>query len=149
MKQKIKDRNGKERILDERSLENLKLGPIFRDQGKQRFNTTLRPETIAWLKRGGNASQRIEDLVDAARSGYLQGFQVDKTTDTSSDELEKLKTQVAELKAQVAQLEGQLSALELIDEYLAEHELTERIKDLNKNRTLQYLGKFKAWLLKR
>jgi hypothetical protein len=148
MKQKIKDRNGRERILDDRSLENLKLGPIFRDQGKQRFNTTLRPETIAWLKRGGNASQRIEDLVDAARSGYLQGFQVDKTTD-ANDELEKLKTQVAELEAQVAQLEGQPSALELIDDYLAEHELTERIKDLNKNRTLQYLGKFKAWLLKR
>ena len=147
MKQKITDRNGKERILDERSLENLKLGPIFRDQGKQRFNTTLRPETIAWLKRGGNASQRIEDLVDAARSGYLQGFQVDKND--ANDELEKLKTQVAELEAQVAQLEGQPSALELIDEYLAEHELTERIKDLNKNRTLQYLGKFKAWLLKR
>ena len=147
MKQKIKDRNGKERILDERSLENLKLGPIFRDQGKQRFNTTLRPETIAWLKRGGNASQRIEDLVDAARSGYLQGFQVDKTD--ANDELEKLKTQVAELEAQVAQHEGQSSALELINEYLAEHELTERIKDLNKNRTLQYLGKFKAWLLKR
>ena len=144
MKQKIKDKNGKERILDERSLENLKLGPIFRDQGKQRFNTTLRPETITWLKRGGNASQRIEDLVDAARSGYLQGFQVDKTT-----ELEKLKTQVAELEAQVAQLEGLPSPLELVEEYLAEHELTERIKDLNKNRTLQYLGKFKAWLLKR
>jgi hypothetical protein len=49
----------------------------------------------------------------------------------------------------VAQLEGQPSALELVEEYLAEHELTERIKDLNKNRTLQYLGKFKAWLLKR
>jgi hypothetical protein len=149
MKQKIKDRNGKERILDERSLENLKLGPLFRDQGKQRFNTTLRPETIAWLKRGGNASQRIEDLVDAARSGYLKSFQVDKTSDASSDELEKLKSQVAELEAQVAELEGQPSALELIEEYLAEHELTERLKDLNKNRTLQYLGKFKAWLLKR
>jgi hypothetical protein len=147
MKQKIKDRNGRERILDDRSLENLKLGPIFRDQGKQRFNTTLRPETIAWLKRGGNASQRIEDLVDAARSGYLQGFQVDKTD--ANDELEKLKTQVAELEAQVAQLEGKPSAKELIDEYLAEHDLTDRIKDLNKNRTLQYLGKFKAWLLKR
>jgi hypothetical protein len=144
MKQKIKDRNGRERILDDRSLENLKLGPIFRDQGKQRFNTTLRPETIAWLKRGGNASQRIEDLVDAARSGYLQGFQVDKT-----DANDELKTQVAELEAQVAELEGQSSALELVEEYLAEHELTERIKDLNKNRTLQYLGKFKAWLLKR
>ena len=149
MKQMIKDRKGKLRILDERSLENLKLGPIFRDQGKQRFNTTLRPETIAWLKRGGNASQRIEDLVDAARSGYLQGFQVDKTTDANSDELEKLKTQVAVLEAQVAKLEGQSSALDLIEEYLAEHELTERLKDLNKNRTLQYLGKFKAWLLKR
>jgi hypothetical protein len=147
MKQKIKDRNGRERILDDRSLENLKLGPIFRDQGKQRFNTTLRPETIAWLKRGGNASQRIEDLVDAARSGYLQGFQVDKTD--ANDELEKLKTQVAELEAQVGALKGQPSALELIDEYLAKHGLTERIKDLNKNRTLQYLGKFKAWLLKR
>jgi hypothetical protein len=147
MKQIIKDRNGRERILDDRSLENLKLGPIFRDQGKQRFNTTLRPEAIAWLKRGGNASQRIEDLVDAARSGYLQGFQVDKTD--ANDELEKVKTQVAELEAQVAQLEGQPTALELVEEYLAEHGLTERIKDLNKNRTLQYLGKFKAWLLKR
>ena len=147
MKQKIKDRNGRERIIDDRSLENLKLGPIFRNQGKQRFNTTLRPETIAWLKRGGNASQRIEDLVDAARSEYLQGFQVDKTE--ANDELEKLKAQVTELEAQVAKLEGQPSAVELIDEYLAEHELTERIKDLNKNRTLQYLGKFKAWLLKR
>ena len=147
MKQKIKDRNGRERILDDRSLENLKLGPIFRDQGKQRFNTTLRPETIAWLKRGGNASQRIEDLVDAARSGYLQGFQVDKTD--ANDELEKFKTQVAKLEAQVAKLEGQPTALELVEEYLAEHGLTERIKDLNKNRTLQYLGKFKAWLLKR
>ena len=87
-------------------------------------------------------------MVDAARSGYLQGFQVDKTTG-ANDELEKLKTQVAELEAQVAQLEGQPSALELIDEYLAKHDLTERIKDLYKNRTLQYLGKFKAWLLKR
>ena len=141
MKQMIKDRKGKVRILDERSLENLKLGPLFRDQGKKRFNTTLRPETIAWLKKGGNASQRIEDLVDAARSGYLTGFQVDKTTDVNSDELEKLKSRVAELKAQVAELEGQPSALELIEEYLAEHELTERLKDLNKNRTLQYLGK--------
>jgi hypothetical protein len=86
--------------------------------------------------------------VDAARSGYLQGFQVDKTTG-ANDELEKLKTQVAELEAQVGALKSQPSALELVDDYLAEHELTERIKDLNKNRTLQYLGKFKAWLLKR
>ena len=101
MKLKIKDRHGKERILDERSLENLKLGSPSRDQGKKRFNTTLRPDTIAWLKRGGNASQRIEDLVDAARSGYLQGFQVDKTD--ANDELEKLKAQVAELEAQLAQ----------------------------------------------
>jgi hypothetical protein len=80
MKMKIIDRHGKERILDERSLENLKLGTPARDQGKKRFNTTLRPDTIAWLKRGGNASQRIEDLVDAARSGYLKSFPIDKSS---------------------------------------------------------------------
>ncbi len=103
MKMKIIDRHGKERILDERSLENLKLGTPARDQGKKRFNTTLRPDTIAWLKRGGNASQRIEDLVDAARSGYLKSFQADKSSDACWAELEKLRAQVAELEAQLAQ----------------------------------------------
>ena len=52
MKQKIKDRNGKERILDERSLENLKLGPLFRDQGKNlNKNRTLQylGKFKAWL----------------------------------------------------------------------------------------------------
>lgn len=103
MKMMIIDRHGKERILDERSLENLKLGTPARDQGKKRFNTTLRPDTIAWLKRGGNASQRIEDLVDAARSGYLKSFPADKSSDACSAELEKLRAQVAELEAQLAQ----------------------------------------------
>ena len=44
------------------------LNPRNRDQGKVRFNTTLKPETIAWLQAGGNASSRIEELVALAQS---------------------------------------------------------------------------------
>ncbi|PSB40872.1 hypothetical protein C7B80_32305 [Cyanosarcina cf. burmensis CCALA 770] len=56
------------RKMHRNSLANL--NPRNRDQGKVRFNTTLKPETIAWLQAGGNASGRIEKLVALAQSGY-------------------------------------------------------------------------------
>jgi exonuclease I len=57
-------------MINPKSLANL--NPKARFMNKQRFNTTLRPETIAWLQEGGNASQRIEDLVTAAKRKELK-----------------------------------------------------------------------------
>ncbi|MDV2998201.1 MAG: hypothetical protein N4J56_007906 [Chroococcidiopsis sp. SAG 2025] len=54
------------RRMHRNSLANL--NPRNRDQGKVRLNTTLKPETIAWLQAGGNASGRIEELVALAKS---------------------------------------------------------------------------------
>lgn len=62
----------KERQINPRSLENLKLGAKARDKGKIRRNTTLLPETIEWLDKRGNASDLIDQLVQAAKSGELK-----------------------------------------------------------------------------
>lgn len=62
----------KHRQMNERSLENLKLGAQARDQGKIRTNCTLLPETLEWLKKHGNASHLIDELVKAARTGNLK-----------------------------------------------------------------------------
>jgi hypothetical protein len=59
----------KQRRINERSLANL--NPKARDKGKQDIKLSLRPETIAWLKTGGNASERVDFLVDAIRAGEL------------------------------------------------------------------------------
>jgi hypothetical protein len=61
----------KERQVSERSLENLKLGAESRRQGKLRHNFTILPETVQWLKGTGNASDAIDGLVEAARTGNL------------------------------------------------------------------------------
>ena len=53
------------------SLENLKLGAAARSQGKKNLNVSLRPETIAFLKKSGNASQFIELLVEAHQEKRL------------------------------------------------------------------------------
>jgi predicted nucleic acid-binding Zn-ribbon protein len=53
--------------VNSKSLANL--NPRNRYQGKERFNTTLLPETICWLQQSGNASQKIEELVLEAKSG--------------------------------------------------------------------------------
>lgn len=57
----------KPRQMNERSLENLKLGAQARSQGKIRRNTTLLPEMIAWLEGQGNLSAAIDQLVVSAR----------------------------------------------------------------------------------
>lgn len=59
----------KQRQMNERSLENLKLGAQARSQGKIRRNTTLLPETIAWLEGQGGVSQTIERLVADIKNG--------------------------------------------------------------------------------
>ncbi|MGL5805402.1 MAG: hypothetical protein ACRC11_08155 [Xenococcaceae cyanobacterium] len=51
------------------SLANLQ--PQAASKDKVRFNLTLKPTTIAWLKKGGNASERVDYLVDAIVEGRL------------------------------------------------------------------------------
>lgn len=59
------------RQMNERSLENLKLGAESRKLGKVRHNFTILPETMDWLRGTGNASDAIDSLVQVARSGGL------------------------------------------------------------------------------
>lgn len=57
------------RSLSPNSLANL--NPQANSKGKQRINLSLLPETIAWLKSGGNASERVDYLVKAIKEGRL------------------------------------------------------------------------------
>jgi hypothetical protein len=47
------------------------LNPQANNKGKVKCNLTLSPETIAWLKSGGNASSRVDYLVKAIKEGRL------------------------------------------------------------------------------
>lgn len=66
----------KERRINPRSLENLKLGAEARKQGKVRRNTTLLPETIEWLEKRGNVSEMIDQLVASVKSASLKGVEM-------------------------------------------------------------------------
>lgn len=68
------------RKMNPRSLANLSPKAASKG-GKQNLKVTLLPDTIAWLKRSGNASQRIEDLVAAARSGTLKPQMINSEDD--------------------------------------------------------------------
>jgi len=61
----------KERKINPASLENLKLGATARRKGKVRCTVTLLPETKAWLAKGGNVSERIDEIVRRILSGEL------------------------------------------------------------------------------
>lgn len=101
----------KERQMNERSLENLKLGAQSRDQGKIRTNCTLLPETLAWLKKRGNASHLIDELVKAAKGGELKP--INSHENTSDNEVIKLQaTMVQSLQGDVERLEREKVELE-------------------------------------
>lgn len=85
--------------INPKSLANL--NPKARFMGKVRFNTTLRPETITWLQSGGNASQRIEDLVEAARGKKLKFS--DRNSDPATTKENDRET-IARLTAEVEKL---------------------------------------------
>lgn len=84
----------RKRRVSDRSLENLKLGAITRKKDKERHNFTLLPESVKWLKATGNASDTIDALVEAAKSGGLSSknthdWKDDKPT-ISSDVYERI-----------------------------------------------------------
>lgn len=113
---------GKKKQVSQRSLENLKLGAESRKKDKQRHNFTLLPDTVVWLKATGNASDTIDALVEAARSGGLvssntHNWKDDKPT-ISNDVYEK----IAQLEKENEQLRSDLQKLKA-----AEKDLTDQL----------------------
>lgn len=95
----ILDNNGdKERKINPRSLENLKLGAQARNQDKQRTNLTLLPETVRWLKGWGNASDKVDEMVAEARRHPLGNQQPQPTSNQNQQELDELRAKVKDLQ---------------------------------------------------
>jgi type IV secretory pathway VirB10-like protein len=92
--------NVKRRMSKSRSMEELELGASEHAQTKTRLNVTVLPKTSNWLKGRGNASQTIDELVEAAIAVNL------KPADNSSEKLEEqLARENEELKAALNQLQ--------------------------------------------
>ncbi len=83
------------RKVSPKSLENLKMGAIARNQGKIRCQITILPETKEWLASGGNLSGRIDELVSKVLKGELVGGR----------KLEQLEREVQWLRAEVERLQ--------------------------------------------
>ncbi len=66
-----------------------------------RLNVTVLPTTSSWLKGRGNASQMIDQLVEAAIVGNL------KPADQPLQKLEELMRENSELKATLSQMQSQ------------------------------------------
>ncbi len=95
------DKNGKISLSNLREIEDLDLGASSREQKKIRLNVTVLPATSTWLKERGNASQMIDQLVEAAMVGNL------KPTDHPLQKLEELIRENSELKATLSELQSQ------------------------------------------
>lgn len=83
------------RKMSPKSLENLKMGAVARNQGKIRCQVTILPETKEWLARGGNLSGRIDELVAKVLKGELVGA---RKLEELQREIERLETEVERLR---------------------------------------------------
>jgi hypothetical protein len=99
MADRIVDRRDKERQVNPRSLENLKLGAEARNQDKQRTNLTLLPETVRWLKDSGNASDKVDQLVREAQKNNSV------SAPASDQQIEQLQKALKQEREKVKQLE--------------------------------------------
>ncbi len=77
------------RNMNPASLENLKMGAVSRKQNKVPCNLTLLPETVAWLKKGGNASARVDEMVHKILKGELIHR---NQLDTALEKIKQLET---------------------------------------------------------
>ena len=116
---------GTERRVSDRSLENLKLGAKARYQGKVRQNVTILPDSLEWLKKGGNVSGRIDQLVEAAKAGelvpnnthYRNSENRLVSNDVYQQKIETLENEAERLRSQVAKLEAdKLALVEKLDQ---------------------------------
>lgn len=62
---------GNMKEISQASLDNLKLGAVARNKGKVRVIVTILPETKEWLAKGGNVSERIDEVVRRIIAGEL------------------------------------------------------------------------------
>jgi hypothetical protein len=83
------------RIMSAASLENLKMGSVARSQGKVRLELSVLPETKTWLRSGGNASERTDELVRKILKGDL----------VPRVQVERLQAEVNRLKAELQQVQ--------------------------------------------
>jgi len=112
---KIVDRRDKERQVNPRSLENLKLGAEARNQDKKRTNLTLLPETVRWLKGWGNASDKVDELVTEARRNNSV------SAPGASEQVEQLQKALEQEREKVRQLEQAVKAeRDRADEYCSD-----------------------------
>lgn len=103
---------GKERRVSDRSLENLKLGAAARYQGKVRQNVTILPDSLEWLKKGGNVSGRIDELVAAAKSGELKSIHTHDRKNEERLSSESVYKQIDELKTEIELLRSERVSLQ-------------------------------------
>jgi hypothetical protein len=83
------------RKVSPKSLENLKMGAVARNQGKIRCQITILPETKEWLANGGNLSGRIDEMVTKILKGELVGVR----------KVEELEREVERLRAEMERLQ--------------------------------------------
>lgn len=100
---------GKKKQVSQRSLENLKLGSEARRKDKQRHNFTLLPETVAWLKGTGNASDTIDALVTSARDGGLKSNSTHHWEDDGSCVSNNVYVRIDQLEKENNQLQLDLA----------------------------------------
>lgn len=86
--------------------------------GKKPIRLSLLPDTIAWLKRGGNASQRVEDLVEAALAKQLT-----YNSDYSHEQIDELKTKIESLTQELEECKSNYSHKQTLTDEQIEREI--------------------------
>lgn len=97
------------RRMNQKSLDNLKLGAIATDKGKERRNITILPQTWEYLKATGNASEAIDNLVAASTSTTKQQEAVKDTSDYEQ-EINDFKRDLEETYLELQKMRSLLSA---------------------------------------
>lgn len=95
------NRKGKRTLSKTQRVEELDLGVSLPEQTKTRLNVTVLPKTSTWLKKQGNASHTIDELVEVAKAGNF------KPTENPSEKIAELIHENEELRAKVSQLQNQ------------------------------------------
>ena len=80
-------------MIHPNSLENLKLGPQSRATSHVRKHYTIKPEHHAWLASGGNASLRLNEVLEKILNGELIGVQHLRKAEAEIERLKKLLSQ--------------------------------------------------------
>lgn len=103
------------RQMNERSLENLKLGAESRKLGKVRHNFTILPETMEWLRGTGNASDAIDSLVQVAKSGGLNSSNTQERIEQKYQEsINVYEREIQDLKRDLEETQLELAKTRLL-----------------------------------